>query len=42
MSSQIPYHDHFKSNQSSGPLHSAILCTRLQCAQEHQTWIVGE
>ena len=38
MSSQIPYHDHFEFNQSSGPSHFAFLCTRLQCAQEHQAW----
>ena len=41
MSSQILYHDHFKFDQSLGSSHSTTLCTRLQCAQEHQTWIVG-
>ena len=33
---------YFKIHQSLGSSHSAILCTKLQCAQEHQTWIVGE
>ena len=28
----VLYHGHFEFHQSSGSFHSAILCTRLQCA----------
>ena len=34
MSSRILYHDHFKFDQSSGPFHSAIFCTRSGISKE--------